>query len=268
MVELSPQLARLFREDLIVIDGPALNRPPLSQLPEVNAKIDELGVRSGIAQGLRGPRGEVAPVTVSFKLAGSSERLYMIAHGQQPRQLVGLLKMGPKNLFHYSAQGQLRQLDQQYCCLDFYVHEDWQRKGVGHALFAAMLEHENLTPDKLAYDVRRRSTRPARLTSHASRSTLPSPRPRLPRLPLRPCPAKLRLLLRPARSAAPLAQAARLPAQALRPHRVRAAAEQLCHLRESLRHAEAQGANGVRLAVGPAAHRARQQPPLPLRRRP
>eukprot|EP00966_Prymnesium_polylepis_P311515 7197992-Prymnesium_polylepis.1 len=80
MVTISPQLGRLFREDLIVIDGPALRRPPLSQAPEVSQVIDELGRRSGIAQGLKGPNGAVAPVTISFKLAGSNERLYVLAN--------------------------------------------------------------------------------------------------------------------------------------------------------------------------------------------
>ena len=152
MVDVSDTVARLFHEDLIVIDGPALRRPPLSTLPDVNSLIDELGRRSGIAQGLKGPNGAVAPVTISHKMAGSQERLYMLANGSHPRQLIGILKVGRKNLFHWSVQGNMRELKEQLCVLDFYVHEQWQRGGVGHSLFAAMIEHEELSPAQFAYD--------------------------------------------------------------------------------------------------------------------
>ena len=38
------------------------------------------------------------------------------------------------------------------CVLDFYVHESMQRGGHGRAIFDKMLEMENITPEKLAYD--------------------------------------------------------------------------------------------------------------------
>ena len=185
MVDISPQLARLFREDLIVIDGPALKRPPLSQVAEVCTVIDEMGRRSGIAQGLKGPNGSVAPVTVSFKLAGSNERLYILANGDSPRQLVGILKMGRKNLYHYDARGTMHQLQDQHAVLDFYVHEAFQRHGGGLSLFQAMLEHEETSPEMLAYDrpspkliVRCRSASPSRRfsvpRSRAERASCPS----------------------------------------------------------------------------------------------
>mmetsp|Transcript_37574 Transcript_37574/g.93408 ORF Transcript_37574/g.93408 Transcript_37574/m.93408 type:complete len:214 (+) Transcript_37574:18-659(+) len=151
-MELSASLARLFREDLIVIEGPALKRPPLCQLAEVTAVIDEMGRRSAAAQGLKGPNGQVVPVTASYKLSTSSERLYLLALGQSPRQVVGIIKMGRKNLFHYDARGTIHQLQSHLSVLDFYVHEAYQRQGVGLALFHAMLEHEETTPEMLAYD--------------------------------------------------------------------------------------------------------------------
>lgn len=36
--------------------------------------------------------------------------------------------------------------------LDFYVHESMQRAGIGKQLFDHMLQVENITPEKLAYD--------------------------------------------------------------------------------------------------------------------
>ena len=38
------------------------------------------------------------------------------------------------------------------CVLDFYVHEDYQRGGFGKALFMAMLQNEQTSPERLAYD--------------------------------------------------------------------------------------------------------------------
>jgi GNAT superfamily N-acetyltransferase len=207
MVDMSDPLARLFHEDLIVIDGPALTRPPLGTMPEVKALIDELGRRSGLAQGLKGPNGAVAPVTVSAKLAASQERLYLLAHGQQPRQLIGLLKVGRKNLFHYSTQGKVTELKDQLSVLDFYVHEAWQRGGVGHALFAAMLEHEECGAVQFAYDVRAKWPLLHHTCAHAARMLTASPR-----------------------CAATFAQAHRLPPEALQPGKLRAPAEQLCHI--------------------------------------
>lgn len=89
---------------------------------------------------------------MSFKLAGSSERLYILANGDSPRQLIGILKMGRKNLYHYDARGTMHQLQDQHAVLDFYVHEAFQRSGVGLSLFQAMLEHEEASPEMLAYD--------------------------------------------------------------------------------------------------------------------
>ncbi|KAL3916498.1 MAG: hypothetical protein SGPRY_006800 [Prymnesium sp.] len=151
-MELSPQLARLLREDLIILEGPALNRPPLIHTPELANLIDHVGCRSAIAQGLKGPNNRPVPVTASYKLANSTERLYMLAHGDSPRLLVGILKMGRKNLFHYDSKGTIHQLQEQHSVLDFYVHESFQRQGVGLTLFQAMLDYEDTSPEMLAYD--------------------------------------------------------------------------------------------------------------------
>lgn len=40
-----------------------------------------------------------------------------------------------KHLFQYDSEGQAHELDA-FCCLDFYVHESQQRKGLGRLLFA------------------------------------------------------------------------------------------------------------------------------------
>ncbi|KAJ3235336.1 Alpha-tubulin N-acetyltransferase 1 [Chytriomyces hyalinus] len=68
-----------------------------------------------------------------------------------PSQVVGLLKIGVKNLFvsdEYGRQIQISLL----CVLDFYIHDLVQRCGYGKRLFEYMLETEQTTAAKLAYD--------------------------------------------------------------------------------------------------------------------
>ncbi|KAJ3247285.1 Alpha-tubulin N-acetyltransferase 1 [Chytriomyces hyalinus] len=68
-----------------------------------------------------------------------------------PSQVVGLLKIGVKNLFvsdEYGRQIQISLL----CVLDFYIHDSVQRCGYGKRLFEYMLETEQTTAAKLAYD--------------------------------------------------------------------------------------------------------------------
>ena len=78
-----------------------------------------------------------------------------------PSVLVGLLKVGEKNLYHWSSKGEMHNLQEMPCVLDFYVHEDFQRRGAGRALFDAMLAsgapHACVPPrlSALLYDTRR-----------------------------------------------------------------------------------------------------------------
>lgn len=48
-------------------------------------------------------------------------------------------------------QGRLRPVDA-VCVLDFYVHESFQRAGIGRSLFEAMLATQRVAPAQLAYD--------------------------------------------------------------------------------------------------------------------
>ena len=62
-----------------------------------------------------------------------------------------MLKVGEKNLFYRDSLGSIREISP-LCVLDFYVKEEFQRMGIGKALFEKMLEIENAEPQKLAYD--------------------------------------------------------------------------------------------------------------------
>jgi len=116
--------------------------------------INEMGDCSAYAQGLVGPNNRPNPITQAHTLGETSARLYLLAqsgpHGAPV--LVGLLKVGHKNLFHWDAHGRTTELRDQLSVLDFYVHEDYQRGGYGKTLFAAMLANEGVSPDRFAYD--------------------------------------------------------------------------------------------------------------------
>ena len=155
MVDATPQLGQLLLSEqaypfglrlpagrVVVVDRPRLGAPPLKAAPELLDLIDQMGMRSAVAQGLRGHQGRPAPVTSRTQLGdrAAPQRLYLfVALVEQKPSIVGLLKLGEKQLFHWDARGVQRQLAAQTCVLDFYVHEDWQRCGVGRDLFAAML---------------------------------------------------------------------------------------------------------------------------------
>ena len=175
-MELPDALAVLFRQPIIVLDGKALSRSPWREVAVPTATmINEMGVRSAIAQGLRGASGGPAPVTSVSHLTGSSHRLFLLSQeGDQGKPvLVGLLKVGPKDLFHYTAKGEMRELRAQFCVLDFYVHEDWQRRGAGLMLFASVLQTEGKVAHEVAYDVRA-SPHAARARGQLARSPVPT----------------------------------------------------------------------------------------------
>jgi len=115
--------------------------------------IDEIGKRSAIAQGLVRGGGQPAPVTSFGQMLQSSHRLYMcIQRTEQGRHVLGLLKVGCKQLYHWDSRGSLRELNNHMSVLDFYVDEACQRQGVGIRLFRHVLESEGSSPEKLAYD--------------------------------------------------------------------------------------------------------------------
>lgn len=67
------------------------------------------------------------------------------------KHAIGLLKIGKRNLFIRGDNGGIKEI-KPLCVLDFYVHESMQRGGHGKVLFEKMLQTENITPNKLAYD--------------------------------------------------------------------------------------------------------------------
>eukprot|EP00656_Telonema_subtile_P015507 TRINITY_DN18140_c0_g1_i2.p1 TRINITY_DN18140_c0_g1~~TRINITY_DN18140_c0_g1_i2.p1 ORF type:complete len:160 (-),score=33.49 TRINITY_DN18140_c0_g1_i2:360-839(-) len=105
-----------------------------------------MGEQSAEAQGLR-------QVLTSYqKLQVADTRVYLATQReQQVVRVVGILKMGSKNLFVRTHNAQFKEM-QPLCCLDFYVHFSCQRCGIGRVLFESMLQAEQAPPHKIAYD--------------------------------------------------------------------------------------------------------------------
>ena len=78
------------------------------------------------------------PITSIVKLSSSTDN---IAVAWTVDDLpVGYAKLGYKNLFIYTRQGQVVECPNTPCLLDFYVSERLQRAGIGKSLFDEALQ--------------------------------------------------------------------------------------------------------------------------------
>mmetsp|Transcript_16538 Transcript_16538/g.45692 ORF Transcript_16538/g.45692 Transcript_16538/m.45692 type:complete len:229 (+) Transcript_16538:139-825(+) len=131
--------------------------------PALDVLIDALGAASARAQGLANP------VTSANKFRLSDDRLYLALHDPRrqasspvddgfhetegsTQEIVGLLKVGEKDLFHWTRDGMILELRRQRCVLDFYISECFQRQGLGRKLFEVMMAHEACSASHMAYD--------------------------------------------------------------------------------------------------------------------
>ncbi|XP_054733239.1 alpha-tubulin N-acetyltransferase 1-like isoform X2 [Anastrepha obliqua] len=116
---------------------------------KVSEIIDHLGELSAVAQKL------TKPVTSAQKLRSSeNQTVYLMADVNEydSNVVIGLLKIGTKNLYLFDSIGQTRKVDKVPCILDFYIHDSRQRTGIGKKLFDIMLSEESWIPVKCAVD--------------------------------------------------------------------------------------------------------------------
>jgi len=143
------------------------NRASCTMLKEI---IDELGHRSGRAQGLG------HSITTFDKFAfGDRHTIYILRDRPRARKMLnaesdgaveddeedekrpepgkvyGFIKIGHKPLFVMDANGNQLEVNP-LCVLDFYVLEEYQRNGFGLKLFANMLRDQSINPAQLAID--------------------------------------------------------------------------------------------------------------------
>jgi len=115
----------------------------------VNDILDTMGNASARAQGLK------ASITSGSRLRTQSEHVAFIlidrASNDGLGSVVGLLKVGKKNLFLLDGNGGQNEV-YPLCVLDFYVHESRQRSGCGKNLFEYMLQDQKATPKFMAID--------------------------------------------------------------------------------------------------------------------
>ncbi|XP_036344026.1 alpha-tubulin N-acetyltransferase 1-like, partial [Rhagoletis pomonella] len=110
-----------------------------------------LGQLSAVAQNL------TKPVTTAQKLRSSDNQVvYLMADvgdcDGRGDEVIGLLKIGTKDLYLFDELGQTRKVDKAPCILDFYIHDSRQRTGLGKKLFQTMLSEEKWVPVKCSVD--------------------------------------------------------------------------------------------------------------------
>lgn len=137
---------------------------PKAEAEDLRHIVDAVGVRSGQAQALE------APVTRYKRVleAPDSEHQALYLATRRTRagcmQVLGLLRVGVKNLFLLrSGLGTALVEASPLCLLDFYVCEDEQRSGYGLLLFNEMLGVEGTVPEALGAWGMRAAQRPARV---------------------------------------------------------------------------------------------------------
>jgi len=148
------------RNSITVWDAARIKRLNPALQERLGEVVNRMGAGSAKAQSLP------SVITTMSKMLCSDHHLYLYLENFQ--KVVGLLKMGRKNLFirvcctcfivswHSLARSQdeLARMHEisPLCCLDFYVVEGNQRKGIGKLLFEAMLSQERIPPEKMGYD--------------------------------------------------------------------------------------------------------------------
>ncbi|XP_068141292.1 alpha-tubulin N-acetyltransferase 1 [Drosophila tropicalis] len=144
-----PQPIIRVHMDQVAAPGNRMRVSPRSDAAiKLSIIIDRMGHLSALAQGLS------RPVTSADRLS-SNQTIYLLAD-TQPKGgrgvVIGLLKVGTKNLYLFDERGERRKQDQTPAILDFYVHESRQRHGLGKRLFENMLAEKRWTPLKCSVD--------------------------------------------------------------------------------------------------------------------
>ncbi|XP_058987738.1 alpha-tubulin N-acetyltransferase 1 isoform X3 [Musca domestica] len=156
MVEFRFDIRPLFTQPIVKVTSNLLphtfrgdRRQCLDATSKMSEIIDRLGQLSANAQKLN------TPVTTAQRLRMSeNQTIYLLADINQGNNgaVIGLLKVGTKDLYLFDETGQTRKVENTPCILDFYIHESRQRAGLGKDLFETMLADEKWTPIKCSVD--------------------------------------------------------------------------------------------------------------------
>uniref|UniRef100_A0AC34RHD1 Alpha-tubulin N-acetyltransferase n=1 Tax=Panagrolaimus sp. JU765 TaxID=591449 RepID=A0AC34RHD1_9BILA len=142
-------LSKVFEENPIErLDQSRLRWITPRKYPEIVRAIDRCGEASAKVQKLR------KPVTSYDKILDSPDLHVLYIFWEQNgafSKIIGYLKISKRKLYLRNVEG-CQFIVEPICVLDFFVFEEFQRKGFGKALFDRMLEKEQVTPEKLAFD--------------------------------------------------------------------------------------------------------------------
>ncbi|XP_053963288.1 alpha-tubulin N-acetyltransferase 1-like [Anastrepha ludens] len=151
-------IRNLFAQPIVKVNSTLLphtfrgdKRQAMEATAKMSAIIDHLGQLSAKAQKL------TKPITTAQKLRMSDNQVvYLMAdvgeHNGHGDEVIGLLKIGTKDLYLFDELGQTRKVDKAPCILDFYIHDARQRTGLGKELFQTMLREEKWVPVKCSVD--------------------------------------------------------------------------------------------------------------------
>uniref|UniRef100_A0A1B0B5I8 Alpha-tubulin N-acetyltransferase n=1 Tax=Glossina palpalis gambiensis TaxID=67801 RepID=A0A1B0B5I8_9MUSC len=153
MVDFRFDIKPLFTRPIIKVTSNLLphtfrgdRRQSLDATAKISEIIDSLGLLSAKAQKL------TKPVTTAQRLRSSENQVVYILADVDKGVVLGLLKVGTKDLYLFDEIGQTRKISNAPSILDFYIHESRQRSGLGKELFETMLTDEGWKPIKCSVD--------------------------------------------------------------------------------------------------------------------
>jgi alpha-tubulin N-acetyltransferase 1 len=144
-MEVSGNLTPVLGSSLVRLDAMRLKQ---LQSEKVYKAIDSICRISADSVHLR------TPLTTCEKVIQSDHILYVAWEYDEEKDVsrfLGILKIGHKKLFLYDRQQKTYE-GEFLCLLDFYVHFNYQRKGIGQQLFDCMLKNERIQPFQVPLD--------------------------------------------------------------------------------------------------------------------
>ena len=112
-VQIPANCRAFFTQPIVVLNQAALQRAPWAHAQrDAAAMINAMGDRSARAQGLVGHNNRPNPITQAHTLSETNARLYLLAQAGPSGAplLVGLLKVGHKQLYHFDGNGRTHEL--------------------------------------------------------------------------------------------------------------------------------------------------------------
>ena len=127
---------------IAILEGSYQNKIVPGYKLYVKEILDTMGYLSSKAQNLQ------TVITSTNRFFPSNHTLFIKA---DKNKVFGYIKVGPKKLFLRDRLFNYHERKTLWV-LDFYVYDNFRRKGIGKKLFDYMLNLENTEPDLLAYD--------------------------------------------------------------------------------------------------------------------